>query len=178
MSPHPVSLVEIPDYNKIKNGKPITTDNSQPPISSTDITTGPLDGDDDSTDDASSNKSFWEPCGIHRRIETKAITPYLNTYSLWLDSDDDDSTEDKEDRSWLRSTAYSGQVDAEYLNYSGQHRVFKPLNRIPNTDIVFDDKIDRKSDDDDDSEDDYAPNYSILASSNRPFQRKANDSTK
>ena len=77
MSPHPVSLVEIPDYNKIKNGKPITTNNSQPPIS-IDTTARPLDGDDNSTDDVSSDESFWEPCGIHRRIETNAITPYLN----------------------------------------------------------------------------------------------------
>ena len=29
--------------------------------------------------------------------------------------------------------------------------------------IVFDDKIDRRSDDDDNSEEDYIPNYSILA---------------
>ena len=82
MSPHPVSLVEIPDCNKIKNGKPITTDNSQPPISSTDITAGPLDGDDDSTkyNKASSDESFWEPCGIHQH-HSYAITPYRDTNS-------------------------------------------------------------------------------------------------
>ena len=118
MSPHPVSLVELPNC-KIKNGKPITTDNSQPQISSTDITAGPLNGDDDSTEynKASSNESFWEPIGTQRLLETYAITPYRDTDSFWLDSDDDDSTEyDKEDRSWLQSTAYSRQVNTEYSN--------------------------------------------------------------
>ena len=178
MSPHPVSLVEIPDYNKIKNGKPITTDNSQPPIS-IDTTARPLDGGDNSTDDASSDE-YWEPRGIHRRIETHSITPYLNNYSLWLDSDDDDSTEDKEDRSWMPSTAYSGQVDAEYPAYSGQYRDSKPFKRISDTEsFAFDNKIDRKSDDDDDSEDDYTPNYSILApSTQHTFQRKDNNRTR
>ena len=181
MSPHPVSLVELPNCNKIKNGKPITTDNSQPPILSTDITAGPLDGNDDSTeyDKTSFDESFWEPCGIHRRLEIYAVTPYCNTDSLWLGSDDDDSTEyDEEDQSWLQSTAYSRQIDVEYLDYSGQDRVFKPLNCIPDTDIVFDDKIDRISDDDDNPEEDYTPNYSILAPSNNSFQHKGNDCTK
>ena len=43
--------------------------------------------------------------------------------------------------------------------------------------IVFDDKIDRRSDDDDDSEEDYAPNYSYNRAS-WPFQHKAYDRTK
>ena len=92
--PFPTNYVQqwlsprVPPTDMPSDCATITTDNSQPPISSTDITAGPLDGDDDSTEynEASSDD---ESLGFHTTLNDfwYSQAPY-NTISL--DSDDDE----------------------------------------------------------------------------------------